>query len=167
GDPVVPPELYRRPWRDVALPDAAQQVMTMLSHEERQLLYWLTATYRSGVGAIVDGGCFVGGSTVALAEGLRARGAGGVIDVFDMFEVEPYMTDFYFKGANLSVGDSFRPLFDRNTAEVADRLRVHQGDLMQAGWSGEDAEILFIDCAKSWSLNDFIIEEFFPSLIPG
>jgi hypothetical protein len=167
GDVRIPPGLYRRPWRQVELPPSAQDVLTMLSLEERRLLYWLTRSYRAGDGAIVDGGCFVGGSTISLAEGVRAAGIGGVVDVFDLFEVEPYMTDFYFKNHELRTGDSFRPLFDRNTADVADLLRVHDGDLMQERWSGEPIEILFIDFAKSWDLNDFIAQEFLPCLIPG
>lgn len=163
----VPPELYRRPWRAVELSENAKAVMTMLSIEERQLLYWATSEYRTGAGAIVDGGSFVGGSTVPLAEGLRAAGSGGVVDVYDRFEVEPYMTDFYFKDEDLRAGESFRPVFDRNTAEVTDLLRVNEGDLLEERWRGEPIEILFIDCAKSWLLNDFIVAEFFPSLIPG
>ncbi|MDQ6607806.1 MAG: hypothetical protein M3Z06_14825, partial [Actinomycetota bacterium] len=132
-----------------------------------QLLYWLTASYFRGEGSIVDGGCFVGGSTVPLGEGLRAAGRRGTIDVYDMFEVEPYMTDFYFKDTELRAGETFRPIFDRNTGHLSELLRVHQGDLSQIGWSGHPIEILFIDFAKAWSLNDFIVENFFPSLIPG
>ena len=139
----------------------------MLSLEERELLGWLTANYARGAGAVVDGGCFVGGSTVPLAEGLRASGREGVIDVYDLFEVEPYMTDFYFKDTDLRPGDSFRPLFDANTAHVADRLAVHEGDLAVNGWSGAPIEVMFVDCAKAWSLNDFIVQEFFSCLIPG
>ncbi len=165
--PVPTREASRRAWRSVGLPQSVQEVMTMLSIEERQLLYWLTATYYRGEGAIVDGGCFVGGSTVALGEGLRAVGRPGPIDVYDMFEVEPYMTDFYFKDSDLRAGDSFRPVFEQNTAHLSDLIRVHEGDLSRIGWCGEPIEILFIDFAKTWGLNDFIVENFFPSLIPG
>jgi hypothetical protein len=163
----VPAELYRRPWRAIELSESARAVMTMLSLEERQLLYWLTSAYWSGTGAIVDGGCFVGGSTVPLAEGLRAAGRHSVVDVYDLFKVEPYMTDFYFKDHDLSAGDSFRPLFDANTAHLADLLQVHAGNLTSERWRGEPIEILFVDFSKSWALNDFIVSEFFPCLIPG
>jgi hypothetical protein len=163
----VPPELYRRPWRATTLSTAEEQVMTMLSTEERQLLHWLTGSYYSARGAIVDGGCFVGGSTVPLAEGLLASGHPGSIDVYDLFEVEAYMTDFYFKGEDLQAGDSFRRLFDRNTEHVSEVLNVHEGDLTAEGWRGDPIEILFIDFAKAWALNDFIVQSFFPALVPG
>lgn len=135
--------------------------------DERQLLYWLTGSYYRGEGAIVDGGCFVGGSTVALGDGLRSSGRDGRIHVYDRFEVEGYMNDFYFSGEDRAPGETFRPVFDRNTAQVADLLTVHEGDLMQQPWSGQPIEILFVDISKSWELNDFIVEQFFPSLIAG
>jgi hypothetical protein len=143
---------------------------TMLSIEERQLLAWLTESWWRGQGAIVDGGCFLGGSTLALAEGLRANAgasAGSRIDVFDLFEVEPYMVEMYFPGTGLRAGDSFRGEFDKATASVADLLEVHDGDLAQLGWDGRAIEVLFVDFAKSWALNDVVIRQFFPCLIPG
>ena len=167
GETALSPELFRRPWLAEALAPSAAEVMTMLSVEERQLLQWLTRSRFTGAGAIVDGGCFVGGSTLALAEGLRAAGGGAKIDVFDLFEVEPYMADLYFTDRGISPGESFRPLFDQNTAHVSDLLRVHGGDITQFGWDGDPIEILFIDIAKSWALNDFLVAEFFPCLIPG
>jgi hypothetical protein len=167
GPAPAPAELYRTPWRQVNVSDRAREVKTMLSIQERQLLYWLTANYFKGEGAIVDAGCFVGGSTVSLGEGLRSSGRKGAIHVYDRFEVEPYMNDFYFKGEDRVAGDSFRPVFDRNTAHVADLLNVHGGDLLAQRWSGEPIEILFIDISKTWELNDLIVQEFFPHLIPG
>jgi hypothetical protein len=162
-------ELHRRPWRAATPPADVLEVMTMLSHEERQLLFWLASTWYSGAGAIVDGGCFVGGSSLALAEGLRAnpnRPAGALVEVFDLFEVEPYMIDLYFSDWDFEPGDSFRPVFDRNTEPVRDLLRVTEGDLALHGWDGRPIEVLFVDIAKSWSLNDLIVEQFFSALIP-
>jgi predicted O-methyltransferase YrrM len=146
--------------------------MTMLSLEERRLLYWLAREYFAGNGAIVDGGSFVGGSTVALGEGLRANHRaepGSRIHAFDRFEVNQFMAKQIFepKGLAYTAGDSFRPLFDRQTDAVRDLLEVHAGDLAELGWSGGPIEILFIDVAKSWLLNDVIIDQFFPSLVPG
>jgi hypothetical protein len=161
----VDPALYRTAWREVTLSERAQAVKTMLSTDERQLLTWLTGSYYRGDGTIVDGGCFVGGSTVALGDGLRSNGRDGRIHVFDRFKVEDYMLDFYFSGEGRRSGESFRPVFDRNTAHVAELITVHEGDLTQQRWSGEPIEILFIDISKTWELNDFIVEQFFPSLV--
>jgi hypothetical protein len=161
------PELYRRPWRGVVLSTAATEVKTMLSVEERQLLFWLASSHYRGEGAIVDGGCFLGGSTIPLGEGLTASGMAGIIDVYDRFEVEPYMNDMYFQGENRAAGSSFRPVFEENIRHVAEHVRVHEGDLTEQSWNGDPIEILFVDLSKTWELNDFIVEQFFPSLIPG
>lgn len=163
----VSPELYRRPWRAATLSEHATDVATMLSLEERQLLFWLASSYYRGEGAIVDGGCFVGGSTVPLAEGLKSTGAKGMIDVYDRFETEPYMNDHYFVDEPRTVGESFLSVFQHNTRHVSDRLRVHADDLLAQPWFGGPIEILFVDLSKTWQLNDFIVEHFFPHLIPG
>jgi hypothetical protein len=163
-------ELHSQPWREIGLPPAAMNVMTMLSEQERKLLFWLTEEYQRDRGAIVDAGCFVGGSTLALAEGLQRSPHGsraGRIHVFDRFEVEPYMADSYFADRGLSAGESFRPLFDENTRGVSDLLTVHEGDLEAHPWPPDlPIEILFIDIAKSWELNDLVVRQFFPRLIP-
>ena len=63
--------LARRPWRGVCLPPDAVGIPTMLSKTERKLLYTLAREYASGEGAIVDAGCFLGGSTAALLAVVR------------------------------------------------------------------------------------------------
>ena len=111
--------------------------MTMLSEQERQLLYWLTSTHFIGAGAIVDGGCFVGGSTLSLAEGLRknaARSSSARVHVFDLFEVEPYMADLYFSERGLAPGDSFRTLFDG-------KHQVGQRPALGDGWRPREGEL--------------------------
>ena len=153
--------LHGRPWRATSLPQEVLDATTMLSVEERQLLAWLGESHWSGAGAMVDGGCFLGGSTLALAHGVRsnARAQSGRIDVFDLFEVEPYMVDLYFTDTALAAGDSFRGEFDRRTAAVADLLEVHEGDFGAIGWDGRPIEVLFVDIAKTWLLNNVVVSQ--------
>ena len=44
---------------------------TMLNPEEQRMLRWIAREHYADQGAIVDAGCFLGGSTVSLAQGLR------------------------------------------------------------------------------------------------
>ena len=61
-----------------------------------------------------------------------------------------------------------RPIFDWQTREVASLLEVHEGDVRNCTWPAEVAiDVLFIDLAKTWSINDVIVREFFPALVPG
>ena len=93
--------------------------MGMLSAAEVALLYWLGRDYYTGAGRIVDGGCFMGGSTVALARGLVDggvwRGGERPIDVYDQFLTDAFMAESYFAPAGLPYGvdESFRSLFER------------------------------------------------------
>jgi len=156
-------------WDVAALPDAVLKPETMLSVAERRLLYWLGAEHARGDGAVVDAGCFVGGSTVALAEGLRVnrRAGDAYVDAFDRFTVDEFMATAYLAGHGLQAGDSFRPVFDANTAAVRDLVVVHEGDLAEADWDERPIDVLFVDIAKTWEINDVVIRRFFGWLEPN
>ena len=69
----MPPDrldyLLRRPWRDESIAPRVPWVPTMISNAERSLLYLLARDFAGGDAAIVDAGCFLGGSTVELLPG--------------------------------------------------------------------------------------------------
>jgi hypothetical protein len=161
-------ELLERPWRgdsDAQIP----WVKTMLSKEERRLLYTLAREYASGKGAIVDAGCFLGGSTVALLGGLRdrpERWSGPPVASYDLFRVDPATISKYFDDS-VSAGDSFRERFDANVAGFGVPHVVHEGNIAEIGWTGGPIEVLFLDVLKTWELNDAVVRDFFPSLVPG
>jgi hypothetical protein len=163
--------LARRPWRGVSLPPDAVGIPTMLSKTERKLLYTLAREYASGEGAIVDAGCFLGGSTAALLAGVRDRpdelGTPAVVS-YDLFTVEAYTLGKFFGGdPSLRPGDSFRPYYDANVSRFDVPHEVRAGDITELGWSGEEIDVLFLDVLKSWEINDAVLKEFFASLVPG
>jgi SAM-dependent methyltransferase len=159
-------------WRRNPVPAACANVPTMLVPDELRLLHHLAEDYYSGTGVIVDGGSFLGGSTVALADGLRRNprrrklGAEKLIHSFDRFEVEEWTRGVFFPKST-PAGQSFREQFDRNIAPYADLVEVHAGDVCAHSWSGGPIEILFIDIAKHWTVCDWVTWQFFPHLIPG
>jgi hypothetical protein len=162
--------LIRRPWRDVTLPPDAVGIPTMLSKAERRLLYTLARDYASD-GAIVDAGSFLGGSTAALLAGLRDREqpwTGPPVESYDLFRVDDYMIPkFFADDPLLRLGDSFRPRFEAHLARFDLPHVVHEGDITSIGWSGGPIDILFLDILKSWEINDAVLRDFFPSLVPG
>jgi hypothetical protein len=162
--------LLRRPWRDDRLPFGVPGIPTMLSKRERRLLYALARDYASGDGAIVDAGCFLGGSTTALLSGVRDRGTrwpGPPVASYDLFRVEPYTVQKFFAGNGVRVGDSFRGRFDRNVTGFDVPHVVREGDITAIGWTGEPIDILFLDVLKTWAVNDAVLRDFFPFLRPG
>jgi hypothetical protein len=163
--------LSSRPWLVAKPPAEALAVPTMLSLRERQLLYWLARHHVTGEGRVVDGGCFLGGSTAALASGLADRRDGRwkkTIATYDLFRVEDYtLAQFGHCFPNRTIGSSFRSAFDKNIARWSRHVEVREGDAFEWGWSGEPIEVLFLDFVKSWRLNDLVLEQFLPCLIPG
>lgn len=158
-------------WRQQPLPTACTKVPTMLIPEELRLLNYLAQDVYSGAGAIVDAGSFLGGSTVALAEGLRRNRhwtatSDKPIHSYDRFEIEDWTRGLYFP-ENAPAGASFRDEFDRNIAPYADLIEVHAGDVLDHQWNGGPIELLFIDVAKHWTVCDWVTWQFFPHLIPG
>ena len=173
--------VFRRPrihraasnrWRETEVPLSCGNVPTMLIPDELRLLHYLANECYTGEGCIVDAGCFLGGSTVALADGLRrnllrrGRAEEKLIHSYDRFEIEEWTMEQYFPDS-AKAGESFKPLFDRNIAQYADLVEVHAGDVRSSPWKGGPIEILFIDIAKHWTTCDWITWEFFPHLIPG
>jgi hypothetical protein len=131
-------------------------------------------------GSIVDGGCFVGGTTINLVEGLMhnpefladpSRGA-GLIRVYDLFRIddnyilehlERNYPDRDFRGQK-----SFLPVFKSNLASNARLLDVRHGDVTQAGYpDAEPIEVFGVDLCKALVVTDFVVREFFPRLLPG
>ena len=85
-----------------------------------------------------------------------------------MFRVEGYtLADFAAALPDPTIGASFRPAFDANIAPWARYVEVHEGDACAIGWSGEPIEVLFLDMVKTWQLNDLVLAQFLPCLIPG
>ncbi|MGN6189347.1 MAG: hypothetical protein ACTHOE_10635 [Conexibacter sp.] len=162
-------------WTGVVLTEQLDAYPTMLVHDERRLLHWLARDVWEGWGAIVDAGCFLGGSTASFASGLRARATpaqGGPrppVWSYDRFEAEPYMVEerHLERWPQIRVGDSFQPAFEDLLGDLVTETRVCAGDITAQPWDGGPIEILFLDVLKSSAINDAVLMQFLPALVPG
>jgi len=156
--------IKRKPWIGE---NAFPVCTTMLTGEELLLLRWMAKNCYSGEGLLLDCGCFLGGSTTALAEGLKESASPTKkLHSFDLFVAGPFEGRAYAR-EGLEEGKSFRTIYDQNVAAYIDNVEVHEGDITQAQIPEGDIEILFIDCAKIPEVNDFFVSKLFPRLIPG
>lgn len=158
-------------WRDVSLPEAVTATHTMLYYEEQQMLFALARDHFKNEGSIVDAGCFLGGSTVALAAGLlenprfKANPREQVIHSYDLFEVEPWAIGHHLP-ADTALDRNLLHDWAINVTPFADVLAVHPGDIREQP-APDNIEILFIDVAKNVDVNEHMAQAYFPHLIPG
>ncbi|TDX29702.1 hypothetical protein EV657_108124 [Rhodovulum visakhapatnamense] len=139
----------------------------MLSRAEQAFYFWLARDWARDAGAIVDLGCFAGGSTARLAEGRRQAGHCRPVLACDRFTAPPevraqvlYAADIApFEGTDL-LALVRRLLARRPVTLVPDEIR-------SAVRPGGPIEILTIDAVKAIDTADAIAGTFFPALLPG
>ncbi len=148
-----------------------------LTQHDRLLYHYLGKTYR-GLGSIIDAGALVGGTTKLIASGIKSSAliddTKGRIHVYDLFEDSsngPMASVIrkWFDLPELESGERFNwlPLFESETAEYADMIAIHPGNILEKSYSGEDIEILSVDVGKTPQLMLGVAKIFFPHLIPG
>lgn len=174
--PTDPPEdpaaIFRgRPWRKLPR-DAhgkAASVPTMLSPKEQRFYFWLAHHWATGAGAIVDLGCFAGGSAARLAEGVQRAGRATEIHAYDRFRASEHAKKNFLYSAGIEPfeGEDLAPLSERLLEPWSPLIHLHRGEIEDTTWTGGPIELLTIDAAKSAAATDKIAEIFFPALIPN
>ncbi len=94
-------------WRDEAYDPKGNglwEIPTMLTREERKMLSYVAEHMFQGRGAIVDLGCFLGGSSAFLAHGLSRNPSGRNFQVqsFDLFDLGPFERNTLLPPAQLA-----------------------------------------------------------------
>jgi hypothetical protein len=146
----------------------------MTTFEEQSFCTEHAAAAFTGAGEVVDIGCWLGSSTLALVRGLeRNPGEAArqrVVHAYDLFVWQEWM-DPIVAGTDLAgrytPGESFLDEFERRVALHRDRIVVHAEDLLDTGWDGGPIELAFVDAMKTPELTAAIARDFFPSLVPG
>ena len=146
----------------------------MLSDGDRAV-YFHSGRHWAGEGEIVDIGCFVGGSTQALLDGLasNAQYADRIsqIRVFDSFQIDTaHVRDWIERHYEVPTGDEtgFRRYFDVNFVGREALIDVHEGDIAFAEYRQKTPiAFLGIGGCTSPAKIDNVVRQFFPYLIPG
>jgi hypothetical protein len=143
--------------------------------EQRFLACAAERMWESGAvpdGLIIDAGCFVGASTVALAAGLqRSRlpepARRERIWSYDLFLATPVMAQRHLSECGIQAGDSFRPIFDCNVVPYRDSIRVFDGDIRASAVPDRPVALLFVDLLWSWDVTLFLQRHYYSRLEPG
>lgn len=148
------------------------EIPGMVSSDEMAFFTESAARYVGREGAIVDLGCWLGSTSIALAQGILSHGSktdNGNEKVFglDMFLWEEWMPA-HIPYCVYEPGDSFLPEARRVVREHGGgRVELIQADLGLYQWSGGPIKILLVDAMKNEDLAIQIPRTFFPSLTPG
>ena len=140
------------------------------SPEEQTYLTTYAAKDYRGVGEIVDLGCLLGATTVALGRGLQNNSVvsrkRGRIHSYDRFLWEEVFSGLPGGFARrYEPGESFFAEFESRTAAFADFIKAYPEDVAEIGWHGDPIEFLLVDVNKSWALCEFLGKRFYPHLL--
>lgn len=178
--------LRNKSWEEIGLLPEVEEIESMLTMSERKLLLTIAKDYYSGEGVIIDGGCFLGGSTISICAGLIENQNFNIfskplVHSYDRFLVEPWAEGRNFSSSYTKMdlnntsneyqkrkpGDSFRDLFDINLTPYKTLLCVHEGDITKEPIIEGKIEILFLDILKGKKVCDFVTENYYRKMIPG
>ncbi|MBL0926940.1 MAG: hypothetical protein IBJ11_04705 [Phycisphaerales bacterium] len=172
------PEAPRVPWEATPFP-GTPVCPTLLTRFEIDYLHHL-ARNCTARGRIIDLGCFFGGSTEALAVGLRDNARfpmgwpAGPVLAYDSFVLCSWGERAMNCG--LRAGECFMDRVRASLAPLGGLTDLRKGWIPGALASGdaeriypeqEPIELLMIDCAKDWPVMSTILRVFGPHLEPG
>lgn len=153
---------------------AGRSIDSMTTQNELAFLRAYGKDLFTGLGKIIDLGCWFGATSAALAEGLSENSRSSISDIveaYDLFDWEGWMDpikDQIGMKAELAPGDCFLSIVENNLSDYGTRIILHKQDLSQytppADWK---IEFLFVDAMKNWSLADIISRSFFTKMIGG
>jgi hypothetical protein len=173
--------LERSAWKDVPISARARAIPHMVDQDTMRYYRWLGTQY-SGVGEVVQLGCWMGSSTVCLAEGLveNPRFSGRALQVFDSFTWEPWMRAYAprsLRGSRaLKNGDSFMEMFREYCLPFKKIIKPHRQLLKTENertlipalrWNKRPVEIMIYDFGQDYDSIRRAWEIFSPWFIPG
>jgi hypothetical protein len=158
-------------FKDHPISQEALQFPAMLGEEERRVLAYLASNLASEKGKIVDLGCYLGGSTRALTDGVRQADLAldpddPIVVSYDLFRANQFMVDHSLKHFGIGVGEPFQPIFRQLLGENAPLVREVAGDILWQRWDGRPIDLLFVDILWTWEINQHVISQFYTALVP-
>ena len=161
-----------RTYEGFSVSERVQLYPAMLGYEERALPAFLAEKAAALKGEFVELGCYLGGSTVALLDGLAKASAlknrrRPLIHSYDLFIANDYMVEHAPKHLNLKAGESFLQAFLSLLGDDARYVQVYPGDIRKQQWSGEPIALLYVDILWGWDINRWVIDQFYRSLRKG
>jgi hypothetical protein len=145
----------------------------MLSDDEKRFLAEAARELAPRDGAIVELGCFMGASAVALADGLRDRpgGAGATrVLTHDLFQMTSGMVlACWPKPFGIyEEWEDFAPEARRYIRDRAGELvEIRKVDLSSYEWTEGPISLFHVDAIKTMGIARQVMRWFYPAMVPG
>src|SRR5262245_45718743 len=142
-----------KPWNSMPVPETIYSPKGMIGPEERRALFWIGPKYYRGEGVIVDAGAYVGASALCMAAGLTSNPLiqdllpMPIIRSYDYFKaIDGYVIECISRDFREIVADEdYLAFFLAQTRPHRELIWQVPGDFLEARWSNDTIEVLFID----------------------
>lgn len=147
-------------------PGCEEQPFGMTTPSERKYYTQIAADAIGQPGSIVDLGCWLGSTSISLAQGIQHTNE--LVYAMDCFVWRNWMDPWAHEMlCSYLPGESFLPETRRRIENVQDNIQLLEVDLTTYEWEQGAIKILLVDAMKSWELTETIATEFYPSLAVG
>lgn len=120
----------------------------MIKPEEGQYLHWLTKTYWTGNGLLIEIGTWLGRSTLHLASGLKERESVERVICYDHFEWAGGGGWNQKNAPQKSVGSDFMQEFMVNTKPFSNWIEARRSKIQDIRLPNEKVEVIVLDAPK-------------------
>lgn len=145
--------------------------LRMIADDEVSCIRDLAEHLSSGEGVFVDGGAFLGGTALALGEGILSSGN---TEFKKIISIDRFTaSDDYLIDALLTAGIAIRPeqsflsLFLSNVSGILHLIEVRAGDVIHVGEIDDKIDLLVLDIAKTARVNSFVLLRWFSQMVGG
>lgn len=144
----------------------------MVSSDEIAFFRECASRYVGKEGAIVDLGCWLGATSIALAQGIMSRASAAThqtekVLAFDTFVWDDWMPA-HIPSCLYEPGESFLPEARRLVRDRGGgRVELIQADLAHYDWNRGPIKLLLVDAMKNQDMASRIPSAFYPSLVTG
>lgn len=162
---LLPPRILAA-LRALKHPVVDEPLFGMTGTAEQAFYTECTRKLQHAPGAIVDLGCWMGSTSIALAKGIE-HAPNQMVFAFDRFIWEDWMNYQSNTLVDYFPGESFLPEVRRRIRPFRAHITLIQADLTTYTWDRGPIKILLVDAMKSETLAKAIATHFFPHLPAG
>jgi uncharacterized protein YbaR (Trm112 family) len=169
-DRMIDPE-QKKEFLTFPLSEKLKNFPAMLGEEEKKLPAWMSVKAAAMTGTMVELGCYLGGSTMALLEGALNSSAtkkeGKLIHSYDLFTANAFMVEHSLRDHGVNEGESFLHVYKKLMNDYECHIECHAGNILEQSWKGEPINLLYVDILWDWNINQHVFNNFYSSLRPG